>query len=129
MKIIIPGRPVTKKNHSQIFRNPTTGKPFVAPSKQYTAYTSHAAAYLPPPGVALPSPPLNICCLYYMPTRHRVDLTNLLAATNDILVHYHVIPDDNCKIIGGHDGSRVYYDPEDPRTEITIEPLNEKSAA
>ena len=55
-----------------------------------------------------------------MPTRHRVDLTNLLNATNDILVKAGVLEDDNCKIVVSHDGSRVFYDKENPRVEIEI---------
>lgn len=56
-----------------------------------------------------------------MPTRHRVDLTNLLNATNDILVDCGVLKDDNSRIIVSHDGSRVKYDKENPRAEIFIE--------
>jgi Holliday junction resolvase RusA-like endonuclease len=55
-----------------------------------------------------------------MPTKRRVDLTNLLEAIDDILVKYGVLEDDNYNIIDNHDGSRVYYDKENPRTEITI---------
>lgn len=56
-----------------------------------------------------------------MPTRHRVDLVNLLEATCDILVKANVIEDDNCKIIATHDGSFVTYDKNNPRVEITLE--------
>lgn len=59
-------------------------------------------------------------CLYYMPTRHRVDLVNLLQATCDILVKAGIIEDDSSKVIAGHDGSRVLYDKENPRVEITL---------
>lgn len=62
-------------------------------------------------------------CVYYMPTRHKVDLCNLLAATCDILVKANVIEDDNSKIIVSHDGSRVLYDKENPRVEIEIKPI------
>ena len=56
-----------------------------------------------------------------MPTKHRVDLANLLAATCDILTHYGVLEDDNSMIIVSHDGSRVLYDKERPRCEIEIQ--------
>ena len=56
-----------------------------------------------------------------MPTRRRVDLVNLLEATDDILVHYKVLEDDNSNIIVSHDGSRVYYDKENPRCHIFID--------
>lgn len=34
-----------------------------------------------------------------------------------------VIKDDNSRIVAGHDGSRVLYDKENPRVEITITPI------
>ena len=64
-------------------------------------------------------------CVYYMPTRHRVDLVNLLEATCDILVEAGIIEDDNYKIIASHDGSRVKYDKGNPRVEITLTEVSE----
>ena len=64
--------------------------------------------------------PVEVTCRLYRETRHKVDLTNLLSAIDDILVHFGVLEDDNCKIIVSHDGSRVLYDKEHPRTEIHI---------
>ena len=58
-----------------------------------------------------------------MKTHRRVDLVNLLEATDDILVSCGVLKDDNAKIIVSHDGSRVYYDKEAPRAEIFINPI------
>ena len=55
-----------------------------------------------------------------MRTHRRVDLVNLLEATCDILVDANVIADDNSGIVAGHDGSRVKYDKDNPRVEITI---------
>ena len=63
---------------------------------------------------------VNVKCLYYMQTKRRVDLNNLLEATTDVLVKYKVLEDDNSNIVVSHDGSRVLYDKENPRTEITI---------
>ncbi|WP_299034066.1 RusA family crossover junction endodeoxyribonuclease, partial [uncultured Anaerococcus sp.] len=65
--------------------------------------------------------PINLKCVYYRKTKHRVDLTNLLAATCDILTDCGVIADDNYKIVVSHDGSRVMFDKERPRVEIEIE--------
>jgi Holliday junction resolvase RusA-like endonuclease len=59
-----------------------------------------------------------------MPTRHRVDLVNLLEATCDILVDAGILADDNSNIVAAHDGSRVEYDKYNPRVEITISPIN-----
>lgn len=64
--------------------------------------------------------PVNVRCLFYMKTRRKVDLTNLLEAADDVLVKYHVLVDDNSQIVAGHDGSRVYYDKDNPRIEIDI---------
>jgi Holliday junction resolvase RusA-like endonuclease len=59
--------------------------------------------------------------VFYRETRIRCDLTNLLEAIDDVLVTYGVLADDNFTVIVGHDGSRVYIDKKNPRTEITIE--------
>lgn len=58
-----------------------------------------------------------------MPTRRKVDLCNLIEATMDILVRAGVLNDDNSEIAVSHDGSRVFYDKENPRAEITITEL------
>ena len=66
---------------------------------------------------------VNVMAVYYMPNNRRVDLTNLHEALHDILVHYKVIKDDNCKIIVSTDGSYVDVDKWHPRTEVTITDL------
>lgn len=111
----IPGRPVTKKNHQRIVM---AGKyPKIIQSEQYLRYENEAGWFLKPLKIDFP---VNVKGVYYMPTRHKVDLCNLLAATCDILVKYGVLADDNSRIIFGHDGSRVEYDKDNPRTEIEI---------
>ena len=60
-----------------------------------------------------------------MPTRRRVDLTNLLEATDDILVRAGVLSDDCAAVVAGHDGSRVLLDRKRPRVEITITEMEE----
>ena len=64
--------------------------------------------------------PVNIKAIFYMDTKRRVDLTNLLEAIDDTLVKANVIADDNRNIIAGHDGSRVMYCRDNPRIEIDI---------
>lgn len=123
IKFIIPLTPITKKNHQRIFKNKKTGKRFVMPSEQYELYEKQAGWFLKPLGIA---DRVNIKCLYYMPTRRRVDLVNLLESTCDVLVKYNVIVEDNCNIVAGHDGSRVLYDKDNPRTEITISLMQEE---
>lgn len=119
MKYIIRGTPVAKKNSSRIIL--VHGKPRIIPSKQFAEYEKAALYQLMPvrPHTAVDYP-VNVKCVYYMPTNRRVDLTNLLAATMDILVDAHVLADDNAKIVVGHDGSRVMYKADKPRTEIEI---------
>lgn len=123
IKIILPFAPRTKKNSMQIFRNPK-GRPFPTPSKAYKQYLKDCMPFLT--SSALPkgiNTRINLKCLYYMPTRRAVDLGNLLAATCDAMKYYGVIEDDNSNIVAGHDGSRVLYDKERPRTEIYVEAL------
>lgn len=110
--------PISKKNHSQIIRNTKTGKLMVIPSKQYKEY-EHESAWFMPHGKTIGTP-VNLRAVFYMPTRRRVDLVNLLQALCDILVKYSVIEDDNSSIIVSFDGSRVSYDKENPRTEVWI---------
>lgn len=124
--IIIPLAPITKKNSQKIRVNHQTGKRYVAPSDTFLIYQNKCLEYLYPFRSRANEwkYPLNIECRFYMPTRRRVDLTNLLEATDDILTHYKIIVDDDAHHVGGHDGSRVYYDKDNPRTEIYISPLD-----
>lgn len=118
IKFTIPLNPVTKKNSQQIFYNSRTRKPFITTSAAYKHYEYGASFYIPQDlkidfGV-------NIKCLFYMETKRKVDLTNLLESIDDILVKCGTLADDNSAIIKAHDGSRVYYDKANPRTEVEI---------
>ena len=119
----IPLPPVTKKNSQQILVNSTTGRPFITPSKQYKEYESAALLYIP--HIPTISCAVNVRCVFYMPTARRCDLTNLLEAVDDILVKARLLFDDNYTVVAGHDGSRVYVDRKNPRTEIFIEKIKE----
>ena len=125
IRIILPVHPVTKKNSQQIITNPKTGRPFIIPSKQYRKYEKDCAPFLLPYSHQNIKDRVNVCCKYYMPTKRRVDLTNLLNSTLDLLVHYGIILDDNRNIVYSVDGSRVIYDKAFPRTEIEITPITE----
>lgn len=115
MTITIPGEPRTKKNHQRIFVK--NGRPFVVPSAEYKAYEEQCGWFIPAMGI---DSPVNVKCLYYMATRRRVDLVNLLEATCDILVKYGCLKDDSSNIVVSHDGSRVLLDRENPRVEVEI---------
>lgn len=133
IKFTIPEDPITKKNHQKIVEwnkprfSKKTGKlvstttPGIMPSSQYKQY-ERVCAYHLRNVPALSNDPVNVKALYYMGTRRSVDLTNLNEALHDILVNCGILPDDNCRIIVSTDGSRVYYDKDNPRTEVTITP-------
>lgn len=128
IRFTIPGRPITKKNHQQICRS-KSGKPFVRQAKRYTDYETAAGYFIPCKNLGIDYP-VNVKCLYYMPDRRRVDLVNLLEATDDILVKYGVLKDDNSDIVFSHDGSRVFKRQGDARVEIEItEETDEESRA
>lgn len=126
IKIVIPSNPITKKNHGRIVNKTTkTGKkiPFMLPSEAYTKYEKEAKNYIP--NISNPIDyPINLMCKYYMETKRKCDITNLLQATCDILVKYKIVDDDNYTIISSVDGTEVFYDKENPRVEIYIEKKN-----
>ena len=116
--------PITKKNSQQIVKAGT--RLLVIPSKQYKQYEKDCGEFITRIPFAAIESPVNVKCVYYMPTRRRVDLVNLQEATLDVLVKYGVLADDNSNIVVSMDGSRVYVDRDNPRTEIDIEFLNER---
>jgi Holliday junction resolvase RusA-like endonuclease len=115
----IPLAPITKKNHQQILVNRSTGKPFVSPSPQYKQYERDALWFIPKVEKPIDFP-VNVKCLFFMPTKRKVDLTNLLESIDDIMVKAGLLADDNYTIIASHDGSKVYYDKEKPQTWVEI---------
>lgn len=115
----IPLAPITKKNSQRIGRR-GDGRPFILPSKQYQQYERDALWALRPKPEWPIERPVNVRCLFYMQTRRRVDLTNLLEAADDVLVHAGILLDDHSGIVASHDGSRVLVDKHSPRTEIEI---------
>lgn len=120
-RYLIPTAPVSKKNSQRIATNRKTGKPFIIQSQKYEDYEAHASYFLRPKP---PNPidyPVTVRCIFYMPTRRRVDKSNLEAAAHDILVKHGILADDNRDVIAGHDGSRVYHDKDDPRVEAVIQ--------
>jgi len=127
IKYTILEDPRTKKNHQMIAgagrRCPVCKKPekqWVRQGSAHDAYVERAKMYL------YPRPPrpieckVNVKCLFYMKTRRKVDSLNLQAAIDDLLVECEILKDDNSNIVAGHDGTRVYHDPDNPRVEIII---------
>ena len=120
---IIPIDPKTKKNSQQIIT--IKGRPMIIPSSAYKKYEKEALRYMGSHDTPIDYP-VNVECHFYMATRRRVDLTNLLECADDVLVNAGVLADDNSNIIVSHDGSRVHYDKELPRTEIFISRVEEE---
>ena len=117
LHFVIPIAPVTKKNSQRIVK---IGKRYaIMPSKQYKAYEKAAELFMPQEYSNITAP-VTVQAVFYMRERRRVDLTNLLEALDDVLVHAGLLADDHCKIIVSHDGSRVAYDKANPRTEVTV---------
>lgn len=116
-QVVIPIEPKTKKNNQQILKNKNTGKRFIAQGPAYQQYEKQALWFLRSLGIDYP---IHIKYLFYRKDKHRVDLTNLMEAINDILVKKGTIKDDSFNILVSLDGSRVLIDHDNPRTEIYI---------
>lgn len=126
----IPLEPRTKKNSGMILhlgnKCPACKrgmKAFMLPSKLYTQYEKDCKKFMPK--IPTINRPVNIKCIFYKGSLRKCDLNGLHQAIDDILVVHKIIADDNFTIVTGHDGSRVKYDKENPRTEIYITELNE----
>ena len=118
LKITIPGDPRTKKNSGQLIRHPN-GRAYILPSKAFREYEEKAGWYIHCRSEMIDYP-VDVAVRYYMETRRKVDLVNLLEATCDILTRYKVLADDNSGIVASHNGSAVLYDKGNPRAEIEI---------
>ena len=121
MKFTIYGNPITKKNTPRIVtKKLPNGKsiPFILPSEAYVKYEKEAKQYVPT--IDTINYPIILKCNYFMETKRKCDLVNLLQATSDVLVKYKVLEDDNYTIITSYDGSSVNYDKDNPRVEIEI---------
>lgn len=120
----VPLVAMTKKNHHRIItivdRETGKRKPALVPSEQYKKFESDCGWFLKPvPSIPIDTP-INIKYSFYMDVYRTVDVANLINGMDDILVSYGIIKDDNCKILVSHDGTRVYYDKNNPHIEIEI---------
>lgn len=111
----IPGRPISKKNSMNVVYNKKLQRTFVVQSSQWKKYEKEAKKHLIPlhPPIDVP---VNVTVTYWVHKnkdgslpKAKLDLLNLLAGTDDLLVKYKILADDDCKIVVGHDGSRVNY--------------------
>ena len=126
-KFSIEIEPKTKKNSQRIimvkdrYGRP---RPRIIPSKAFIDYQNAALPFCPDLNIDYP---VNIKATYYRRKHHRVDLTNLESALMDILVKAGTLKDDSVSIVVSTDGSRVKYDPDNPRTEVEITAAEEKT--
>lgn len=130
----IPLDPRTKKNHQRIAgsgqRCPACRRylrQYVLQSKQHDAYKAKAGRFLHPKPDEPISCPVQVKYLFYMQTRRIVDKSGLMQAADDLLVESGILEDDNSRILVSHDGTRVLYDKENPRTEIYITEMEEEN--
>lgn len=124
MEIVIQGQPRTKKNGSRIALTPDN-KRVLLPSKAYEQYERVALVQLA--RVQAVHGPVSVLCRYYLQDRKSwPDLVGLLQAISDILQAAGVIDDD--KYIVNYDGSMIAgFDKNNPRVEIVIHQITEKS--
>ena len=127
IRFTIPVEPRTKKNHGNITcmfcknsKKPCRKIPVLHPSKQYQKYEKDCRPFIPHPSFAPITGQVNVKATFFMGTRRKVDLVNLMQALLDIMVKYGLIEDDNSRVVVSIDGSRVAYDKERPRTEVEI---------
>ena len=120
IKFTLPIRPATKKNSGQ--RITVGGFPRLIPSKQYLQFEKDCQPYFKQVlnQIGQIYYPINLQAVFYVETKRRIDLPNLLNAVDDAMVKSELILDDNRDIIASHDGSRVYHDKFNPRIEIEI---------
>lgn len=130
IKFTIPLNPVSKKNSNEIVKY--GNKRRIIASEAYRNYEKQAVLLIPWEAKQNIDYPVNIKALYFRKTRHRVDKTNLESALMDTLVTAGVLKDDsalNPEIVVTTDGSQVFYDKENPRTEVTITNASEKTSS
>lgn len=115
----VPLPPVSKKNSMRIVSNLKTGKPFLIASKAYKDYEEQAMFFIPKSRKPIDFP-VNVDCKFYMPTKRKCDVVNMQEAILDVMVKAGLLADDNYSIVRSMDGSRVLYDKNRARTEVTI---------
>lgn len=115
---VIPLNPVPKKNSQNIVKG-KNGKPVIVQNDRWKKYERECKPFIPKLDKPIEDP-INIRYLFFRDSYRRVDASNLIEGADDVLVKYGVVLDDNFTIVKGHDGTRVFVDKENPRTEVYI---------
>ena len=129
LRFVLYGDPRTKKNSQiPIIAKTKSGAEYIRiiPSNEFTKYERTCLRQITGKQRLMINQRINCCYLWFMKTHRVVDKTNLQEAMDDILKDAKVVTDDNCRVIAGHDGSRVYYDKDNPRVEVTITKLEDE---
>ena len=123
MKIIIPGRPITKKNSQRIALNRRTGEHHIIQSEQYVIYEEASLWELRLYRGKKYDGPIQVTAHYWMPNKRSwPDLMGVLQATCDILQKAGIITND--RNVVSLDGSPIVgVDRGNPRTEIIIQEM------
>lgn len=119
MIIEIPITPRSKKNSQSIVFNKRTGRQMIIQNKVYTQYEKDCKEYMP----IIDNPidyPINLKCTYYVGDARARDIVNFIEASQDILVKYKILKDDNYNIVASLDGSSMQIDRKKPRCIIEI---------
>lgn len=121
IEFIIPVKPRTKKNHSQLVTL-KTGRQMLLPSKTYKEFEKEVCNWIKKyPELKLKiDKPINLMCVFYKDKNYKSDLVGYLQAIQDALVKAEVLADDNTNIVATVNGSEVWLDRENPRIEICI---------
>lgn len=118
LRLTIPVAPRSKKNSMQIVK--FGDRPSIRPSRIYSEYEKAVLKVIPQEARLKINYPVNIQALFFAETRRKVDITNLNSALHDVLTKAGVLADDNRDIVVSSDGSRVFWDKVNPRTEVII---------
>lgn len=119
----VTGPPRSKKNGARIVTRPF---PRLLPSKAWCEWrdTCRFDAPITPNVVVIPrwsGDTCNCAATFYVDSMRRIDANNLYSGLADLLQHHGVVDDDACII--AWDGSRVYLDRDNPRTEVVLTPM------
>jgi len=119
IEFTIYGIPRTKKNSQQILRT-KAGRPFITQSKVSKQFESDSIMQVPQYARIGIDVPCVVTTIFFMPDNRRVDLSNLISASHDILVRSGVLKDDNRKIAAVIN-AWAETDKANPRTCYTVE--------
>lgn len=130
VRLVVPGKPATKKNSMQlVYSRKHGGRLVPVPSDAYMDFQQRTrAAWLvrkPSERRTLPERLYNVQALVFLPVafehRHYGDASGYYDAIGDALEAAEVIPND--KLIESWNGSGRFTDRVNPRVELIITPL------